>query len=312
MVLVEVFDTARLAASERFEAFAEAAAGRFARLRPRCAEDARSFEARILSCRLPRCSAHHIVATSCDAERTRSDAAQEGDDRAHLALMMRGRRTVRVGGAEWSAKPGQLFVAPAWRPFSLGGEGPDYAAVSIALPVPALRRDAVDRLARAQAAFHGAPLARPLRSALAALARALLGGRTAEVEAVCAAADWLFLAAVASKDGESARRGDAALARAALDEITLRGGEPDFALGMLAERLGASPRAVQRALAAQGDTFSGALRRARLQRAQRALAEGGRSIQQIAHDCGYEELSAFYRAFRRAFGAPPGALRARR
>ena len=61
------------------------------------------------------------------------------------------------------------------------------------------------------------------------------------------------------------------------------------------ERLGASP---MRYLAA-----------VRLQKARELLARGGCSVGEVAHRVGYASESAFNRAFREAFGAPPGAWR---
>jgi AraC family transcriptional regulator len=49
--------------------------------------------------------------------------------------------------------------------------------------------------------------------------------------------------------------------------------------------------------------------RARLRRAVRLLAEGGRSVTDVAFDSGFADLSNFVRTFRRAAGAPPLAFR---
>lgn len=47
----------------------------------------------------------------------------------------------------------------------------------------------------------------------------------------------------------------------------------------------------------------------RMHKARALLAQSGRSVQQIALDVGYESESAFNRAFKGHFGAPPGRFR---
>lgn len=54
------------------------------------------------------------------------------------------------------------------------------------------------------------------------------------------------------------------------------------------------------------------LARWRLQLAASRLVSTGRNVQQIAYDVGYESEAAFNRAFRRAFGMPPGRYRRER
>jgi AraC family transcriptional regulator len=51
------------------------------------------------------------------------------------------------------------------------------------------------------------------------------------------------------------------------------------------------------------------LMRARLRRAARLLAGSSRAVTQIALDCGFEDLSNFTKAFRRASGRSPAAFR---
>lgn len=49
----------------------------------------------------------------------------------------------------------------------------------------------------------------------------------------------------------------------------------------------------------------------RIDHARRLLAETGRSVPAIAFECGYEDLSSFYRAFKRRTGVPPSEWRSR-
>jgi AraC-like DNA-binding protein len=51
------------------------------------------------------------------------------------------------------------------------------------------------------------------------------------------------------------------------------------------------------------------LARVRLGHAAQHLTAGQRTVSEIAHLCGYDDAAAFSKAFKRAFGQPPGAYR---
>jgi AraC-like DNA-binding protein len=81
-------------------------------------------------------------------------------------------------------------------------------------------------------------------------------------------------------------------------------------LAVLARRVGASLRTLQRMFPAQtGLTLEAWRQKARLIHAVSALA-GGAAVTAAALDCGYESPSAFITAFRRQFGVTPGRYRA--
>ena len=61
-----------------------------------------------------------------------------------------------------------------------------------------------------------------------------------------------------------------------------------------------------------GEPFSPALQRLRLDRVCELLAAGEQSIAGAAFSCGFEDLSHFYRLFRRRYGVPPGEWLQRR
>lgn len=58
-----------------------------------------------------------------------------------------------------------------------------------------------------------------------------------------------------------------------------------------------------------GQSWADYLAELRIAYAQTLLCETSRSIVSIAFECGYEELSSFYRAFKRASGVSPGQWR---
>jgi AraC-like DNA-binding protein/quercetin dioxygenase-like cupin family protein len=60
-----------------------------------------------------------------------------------------------------------------------------------------------------------------------------------------------------------------------------------------------------------GESWADRLARLRVRHACRLLADTSRSITAIAFEAGYEDLSGFYRAFKRLLGVPPDAYRKR-
>jgi transcriptional regulator GlxA family with amidase domain len=58
-----------------------------------------------------------------------------------------------------------------------------------------------------------------------------------------------------------------------------------------------------------GEPIFGFLTQVRLQLAAHELLTTARSIESVAEDAGYEAVSSFSRAFKRAFGKPPSVWR---
>lgn len=97
--------------------------------------------------------------------------------------------------------------------------------------------------------------------------------------------------------------------------ITRSLGDPEFGIGRVAERLGLSRRYVQKLFETTGRTFSETLVGARIDASYRALVDprqNGRTISDIAFNCGFNDLSWFYRCYRERWGETPGDTRARR
>ena len=80
-------------------------------------------------------------------------------------------------------------------------------------------------------------------------------------------------------------------------------------IGEIARRLGLGQRTLARRLRTEGLTFSGLLAQLRRDLANRYLADGDTSITQIAWLLGFEEVSAFSKAFKRWTGEAPRATR---
>ena len=80
-------------------------------------------------------------------------------------------------------------------------------------------------------------------------------------------------------------------------------------IGEVARRLGLSQRTLARRLNEEGLTFSALLGGLRHDLADRYLADGDTSISQIAWLLGYQEVSAFSKAYKRWTGKAPREMR---
>src|SRR5690242_483260 len=76
----------------------------------------------------------------------------------------------------------------------------------------------------------------------------------------------------------------------------------------VAARLGLSPRTFARRLAEEGESFSGLLKRLRLELARRYLVQEKLPISKVAWLLGYQEVGAFSHAFRRWTGKSPSEV----
>ncbi|WDS35807.1 helix-turn-helix domain-containing protein [Pseudoxanthomonas sp.] len=100
--------------------------------------------------------------------------------------------------------------------------------------------------------------------------------------------------------------GDTFLARA--ESIVRRPSKTPITASMLAQELAVSERTLHRRLIAViGQAPKKFIDHVRFQMARDLLETGGKSIKELAFLCGYADDASFRRAFKRAFGKPPGA-----
>jgi AraC family L-rhamnose operon regulatory protein RhaS len=94
-----------------------------------------------------------------------------------------------------------------------------------------------------------------------------------------------------------------------LGELAHRFYEP-VRIDRVAADLGMSRRSFTRLFReVAGCTYADFVEKTRVEYACRLLRETSRGIAPIAFECGYEDLSSFYRAFKRHVGSSPGSWR---
>ena len=96
-------------------------------------------------------------------------------------------------------------------------------------------------------------------------------------------------------------------------DILARITQPELTLAAIARAHHITPRQVQRLFAREGTCFSDYVRDARLERVRATLADPAqrhRRVLAIALENGFDDFSAFSRAFRRRFGMTPSEARA--
>jgi AraC-like DNA-binding protein len=127
--------------------------------------------------------------------------------------------------------------------------------------------------------------------------------------------DLLALCLGATRDGAElakSRGVRAARLHAIKQDIQRALNRPDLSVRLIATWHEVTPRYVQALFDEDGSTFTRFVLEQRLERAHRALCDETRSgvpISAIAYECGFSDLSNFYRAFRQRFGCTPTDVR---
>ncbi len=107
----------------------------------------------------------------------------------------------------------------------------------------------------------------------------------------------------------------AARMRSIKAHIRAQAGTPDFSLAAVAAKQGISKSYVRRLFEVEGTSFTEFVLNHRLALTYKMLTDpnlAGRSISEIAHQSGFNDISYFNRTFRRVYGVPPSEIRVRK
>jgi AraC-like DNA-binding protein len=257
-----------------------------------------------------------IRSSAYDVTRTRADIERVSSDSLRITHLIEGpgwsetrKGTAYLGVDGISTSHSDLPFAVTQRP------GAMMHVRLLRIPLP---RDG--SLARAARNYHTEPL--PPDSRYSRLVRATFlslvddgpGLAAGEAEAaVRHLARLVMLTRGSARAGEPDSRAavrDACL-KAARRMIATHLHRPDLGVALLARNLGISVRQMHVVFEPTGTTCHGTIQAMRLAEARRLLsAAPGQSVADIAFACGFDCLSTFYRAFRRAEGTTPSDYRA--
>jgi AraC-like DNA-binding protein len=250
------------------------------------------------------------------AVRGRAEIARRGWDAYVLYREAGGGAWFDRGGREFVAEAGDLTISDPNLPYATR------AQEGFAFDFWVLPRAEIDRhlpAGRPPLSLHLAgrdPLGDVLGSYMDALARQLdaLPGPAAEpmLDNLCR-----LVAITAGAAAPRAVEGGREAVRAARLERARRHverhlAEPGLTVAGVAAAVGVSVRQLHLLFEPTGESFARYLQRRRLEEARAALADpagAGRTVAEIAFAWGFADLTTFYRAFRRAYGAAPGELR---
>jgi AraC-like DNA-binding protein len=117
----------------------------------------------------------------------------------------------------------------------------------------------------------------------------------------------LALRAISQSGHIGASTGGNELRRAVLNFILQNLTDPDLRTSTIAQAMGVSARSVQNVFERLATTTSGFILDRRLDTAAQALAQGlpGRTITNLAFECGFSDSAYFSRCFRHRYGASP-------
>ncbi|WP_028745757.1 helix-turn-helix domain-containing protein [Rhizobium mesoamericanum] len=232
------------------------------------------------------------------------------DPGEHLFLLIQDEGHCRVEQGEHSARlaPGDMFLVDSVRPSSFVYDGERSSQLSVHMP----RGEMLHRFGKT--CTDGVAISRddPLWLAMRAVITKMLKEPGVSTQLGEAMLSLLGAYLHSIKTGEAAGIGETLLSRA-LAMIDRYRGDPTFGPGELARRLNVSERMLQRHFRPLGETPGHRLLNRRLELAHTALtqprpAKPTEGIAAVAYDSGFNDLSYFYREFRKKYGSAPGVV----
>lgn len=306
------WDTMHVRPDERFSYFVEGICRAFTHLDPELSDPESAFFARIHHRESGGSAVTRLSSSKYISRRLPAGIARCPDHDFYLNVVASGTIQGRQAGHERTVSRGDIFILDNASPFELmlRSNGMFDSHVIRLGRTRALedRGAALLDFGRRHAGHRLMPI---LRMNLLQLARTGDMANDAEIDYFGTAAARLVDLILSGDSTESVATGSAEAWRLVRAEIDRHICDQGFTLAGLAAGLGVSPRYVQKVCAAQGCTFSDYLRERRLSLAARRLetGRGRRSIESIAHESGFRDVSTFYRSFKRRYGTTPGSYR---
>ncbi|NTF43376.1 AraC family transcriptional regulator [Rhizobium sp. AC27/96] len=248
-----------------------------------------------------------IVALDDSEHVERSVKAIRRDPGEHFFLLIQdaGHCRVEQNGRITDLDPGDMLLVDSVRPSRFSYGGVRSSQVSIHLP----RDEMVHRFGNSCAGGVSISRSDPLWLAMRAVVTKMLDSSASQPQLGEA---FLCLMGAYLQSLRSAAAPETLLSRA-LALIDRHRADPAFGPRELATRLNVSERMLQRHFQVLGETPGHRLLNRRLEIAHDRLSVrkaevAGDGIAAIAYDAGFNDLSYFYREFRKKYGVTPGAV----
>ncbi|MBU9697614.1 helix-turn-helix domain-containing protein [Rhodobacteraceae bacterium HSP-20] len=249
-----------------------------------------------------------VAMVTLDANRVVRDGAMiRKDPGEHLFLIYQaeGQSTILQNDRVCRLYRGDFFIADSSVPSEFIYEGRHSTQISLHLP----RDEMVARIGKDCVGGTEIERGDTLSLAMGGVLDRMLetdAGSAALGEALINILSAYFHARARGNESVSAR-----LYRRAVQQLEAQARDSSFGIDALATDCGVSRRTLQRVFAEHGDSFSTRLQAFRLELARARLMAGEENIASLAFDCGFNDLSNFYRLFRDRFGVSPGKVRAK-
>ncbi|MEM9341582.1 MAG: helix-turn-helix domain-containing protein [Pseudomonadota bacterium] len=241
------------------------------------------------------------------------DIRRDPGDHFFLILQHKGRAQLIQGDVATWVEPGDMFVVDSTQEsrFIYGGEAS--LQVSVHLPRNEMCQRFGQRIYGGLAIEGHDPMAVAMKALLAKLTTTPdVGGQPHTVEAFYSVFGALLTDRSQGSGGQA--NPDRKLVQRSLTHIAEHYRSPDFTSQSLADLLGVSLRRLQRAFRITDETAHERLQRFRVEAVHTALQAPSRNgeaatVTSLAFNAGFRDLSTFYRAYRKRFGAKPGQTR---
>lgn len=242
--------------------------------------------------------------------RTRQDTKQDESDNLYLIVPIIGNIKMDQDGEQAIVRPGQLYLHDSRHPVKMLFETSQFHGISVHLPRSLL-------LAEAESPLYTGPCAQYAAAQEQLLRAHVVASLTRQRPLPHADASYLLdLARTAFAQGADTtspcfRRASQSLRyNHAVRDMEQHLTHPDLSLAWLAQRIGISPRQLERDFQAHDDSFVGCLREKRLKLScalARLAYRTGQEVRVIdlAFAAGFRDLSNFNRAFRHKFNQTP-------
>ncbi|MGY1617196.1 helix-turn-helix domain-containing protein [Geodermatophilus sp. SYSU D00691] len=305
-----IWDGTQLPETEQFDYWHEVICRAFVPLTPRRLERRPGFAATVETRPLGEVNRARIWSQPQATDHGPSEVAATDGAFYFVNLQLTGRCRTRQGNAESVVGPGQFVVVDTTAPYHFDFDR-EWRMLSFRVPHEQLRSRLAGRSPRTGTGIGGTGVG----AVVPALMRALWEVDEATPPAALRDLEQSFASAVAATTApwEPAVPGRAALRAAVLqhvrDHLTDRG----LSVTSVCRRFAVSPRTLHNAFADGGDSFAATVRAMRLDACAALLADGRvpATVTEIAAAHGFDDPTAFSRAFRRRFGASPREVRGR-